>query len=168
GGGGLSVGVISAAVLCGSASLAQPATTAQNAPQTTKKKNACAFVPLSLIEGFVKYKLSLFHDIQEENMSVCEVIATRPKSPDAGMTGQSVSGSSNLDADSVTLVTVKVYWAGGKEVARMNQAEMSMAKQMMNDKDVNIEELTGSGKVRGLADKAFYSDVLPSWFLKGD
>ena len=84
------------------------------------------------------------------------------------MTGQSVSGSSNLDADSVTLVTVKVYWAGGKEVARMNQAEMSMAKQMMNDKDVNIEELTGSGKVRGLADKAFYSDVLPSWFLKGD
>jgi hypothetical protein len=45
---------------------------------------------------------------------------------------------------------------------------LSMAKQMLNDEDVDIEELTGSGKVRGLADKAFYSNLMPSWVLKGD
>jgi hypothetical protein len=33
---------------------------------------------------------------------------------------------------------------------------------------VDIEELTGSAKVRGLADKAYYSDLMPSWVLKGD
>src|SRR4030095_6879844 len=118
----------------------------QNARQP-KKKNACAFVPLSLVEGFAKERLLLFHNIEEQNMTVCEVNSLKTKD---------------------TLVTVKVYWAGGKEVARTNQAAMSMAKQMLNDKDTDLEEVTGSGKVRGLADKAFYSDVLPSWFLKGD
>ena len=43
-----------------------------------------------------------------------------------------------------------------------------MAKQVMNDRTTDIEELTGSEKGRGLADKAFYSDVMASWVLKGD
>jgi len=63
---------------------------------------------------------------------------------------------------------VTVHWTGGNELARVNQASMSLAKQMMNDRDTNIEEVTGSEKVRGLADKAFYSDVMASWVLKGD
>ncbi len=124
-----------------------PAAAPAQAAASRAKRNACAFVPLPLVEEIAKEKLFMFHDIKEEDMTVCEVSSPKTKN---------------------TLVTVTVYWAGGKEVARTNQAAMSMAKQMLNEDDVDIEELTGSGKVRGLADKAFYSDIMPSWFLKGD
>jgi hypothetical protein len=153
---GLSVVAIAAAMLCGSFSgskaeteqaQAQPAKPAQKPPQPRKKNDACAFVPRSLIEGFAKEELFLFHVREEENMTVCEVISPKTKT---------------------TFVTVKVYWAGGKEVAQTNEGAMSMAKPMLNDKDTDIQKRTGSSKVRGLADKAFCSDVMPSWFLKGD
>ena len=151
----LSVVAIVSAVLCACSNgskteaqaQAQPAKPAQSAPEAKKKRNACAFVPRSVVEGIAKEELFLFHEIKEENMTVCEVSYPKTKKP---------------------FVTVNVYWAGGKELARTNQAAMSMAKQMLNDKDTDIEELTGSGKVRGLADKAYYSNVMPSWFLKGD
>lgn len=126
---------------------AQSPAPARATASAAKKRNACAFVPLPLVEQIATEKLLMSHDIKEEDMTVCEVSSTKSKN---------------------TLVTVTVYWVGGKEVARTNQAAMSMAKQMLNEDDVDIEELTGSGKVRGLADKAFYSDVMPSWFLKGD
>ena len=45
---------------------------------------------------------------------------------------------------------------------------MGLAKKLLNTPDVDIAELTGSGSVKGLADQAFYSDVMPSWVLKGD
>jgi hypothetical protein len=45
---------------------------------------------------------------------------------------------------------------------------MGLAKQLLNEDDVDIEELTGSGNVAGLADGAFYSDLMPSWVLKDD
>jgi hypothetical protein len=137
---GLPVVAIVALILCGTFGVSR-------AEAPTKKKNACAFVPRSLVDGIAKEELFLFHVIEEENMSVCEVSSPKTKN---------------------TFVTVKVWWAGGKEVARTNQASMSLAKQMMNDKETDIEELTGSSKVRGLADKAYYSNLMPSWFLKGD
>ncbi len=155
---GLSLAVIAAAAMCAScgggkpeataaAQGAQAAAPAQASASPAKKKNACAFVPLPMIEEIAKEKLFMLHDIQEEDMTVCEVSSPKTKN---------------------TLVSVKVYWAGGKQVARTNQAAMSMARQMLNEDDVDIEELTGSAKVRGLADKAYYSDIMPSWFLKGD
>ena len=98
------------------------ATAPGQATASRPQRKACAFVPLPLIEEIAKDKLFLFHDIQSEDLSVCEVTSSTTKT---------------------TLVTVTVHWAGGKEVARTNQAALSMAKQMLNEDDVDIEALTG-------------------------
>jgi hypothetical protein len=110
------------------------------------KQNACALFDREEIEAIAGQPLTALHNIEDEDESVCEL--------------------SDKDGGLVTSVTV--HWRGGKEMARTQAAAMSMAKQLLNDEDVDIEELTGSGKVRGLADKAFYSDLMPSWVLKGD
>lgn len=110
-------------------------------------KNACALVAREELESIVKEKLDMLHSIEADDETVCELSSA---------------------ATRTLLVAVTVHWKGGKELARVNQAAMSMAKQMLNEDDVDIAELTGSEKVKGLADKAFYSDVMPSWFLKGD
>lgn len=111
------------------------------------RKNACELVPREQIETIAKEKIDMMHVIQSDDHADCELTSK---------------------ASNALLVSVTVYWRGGKEIARTNQAAMSMAKQMMNDDEVDIEELTGSGKVRGLADKAYFSDLMPSWVLKGD
>jgi hypothetical protein len=59
-------------------------------------------------------------------------------------------------------------WTGGKAQAEAEKAGLAMAKSMLNEKDVDIEALTGSGSVAGLADGAYYSNLMPSWVLKGD
>jgi len=116
------------------------------APSATKR-NACELIDRAQIEAIAGRKLDMLHDIQEEDLTVCEL--REPGNPTA-------------------LVTVTVHWTGGKELASANQAAMSMARQVLNDDDVNIEAITGSKKVRGLADKAYYSDLMPSWVLKND
>ena len=126
--------------------------TAQSPPPTRAEsprpaKNACALVALEQLESIAKEKLEMLHSIEADDETVCELSSAAAKT---------------------LLVAVTVHWKGGKELARVNQAATSMAKQMLNEDDVDIEELTGSAKVRGLADKAYYSDVMPSWFLKGD
>jgi len=110
------------------------------------KRNACDLVDSQEIEAIAGTPLTAMHDIQAEDQTACEFY-------DQGRTLQ---------------VIVTVHWKGGKELARAQQAGLSMAKQLLNTDDVDIEELTGSGKVRGLADKAYYSDIMPSWVLKGD
>lgn len=110
-------------------------------------RNACALVPREQVEAIAKEKLDMLHNIEEEDKTICELTSA---------------------ATNTMLVSVTVYWRGGKELARVNRAATSMAKQMMNDDEVDIEELTGSEKVRGLADKAYYSDLMPSWVLKDD
>lgn len=117
------------------------------APARSTAKNACRLVDLAQIEAVAKQKLGMMHVIEGDDHTVCEL--------------------SELKTNQ-TLVSVTVYWTGGKEMARVNQAAMSMARQMLNDDDTDIEEITGSAKVRGLADKAYYSDLMPSWMLKGD
>jgi len=120
---------------------------AQTAPAKGQaRQNACALIDREDIEAIAEQPLTMLHDIQEEDLSACEL----------------------SDKDGNVLVTITVHWKGGQELARIQQAAMSMAKQALNDEDVDIEELTGSGKVRGLADKAYYSDIMPSWVLKGD
>jgi hypothetical protein len=111
------------------------------------KRNACAFVDRAAIEEMAGTSLTMLHDIQDEDRTVCELADPKSK---------------------IVVFSVTVHWKGGKELARVEQAGMSMAKQMLNDPDTDIMELTGSEKVRGLADKAFYSNIMPSWFLKGD
>lgn len=122
---------------------ASPAGPAQRA----RKQNACDLIVREEIERIAGTKVTMLHEIEDTDQSTCEV-------QDA--------------ASDQVFVYVKVLWKGGKEQARANQAGMSMAAQKLDTADVDIAELTGSGKVRGLADKAFFSDILPSWFLKGD
>jgi hypothetical protein len=116
-------------------------------PSPGARKNACALFDRADIEAIAGQKLEMLHDIQAENKTVCEL---------------------RVPGNLTVQVSVTVHWAGGKELARINQAAMSMAKQVLNDRNTDIEELTGTDKVRGLADKAFYSDVMPSWVLKYD
>ena len=118
-----------------------------SAASPAKKQNACALFDSAEIEAIAGQKFMVLHNIESDDQSTCELSSLK---------------------DHMTLVSVTVHWKGGKEIARTNQAAMSMAKQMLNDDDVDIEEVTGSAKVRGLADKAYYSDVMPSWILKGD
>jgi hypothetical protein len=152
----LGIGVISGTVLIGCGKSAPspsgsekiaPEASAQGIPAKEQtKRNACALIDLADIEAIAGQPLTMLHDIQEEDRSVCEL----------------------SDKDGNLLVSVTAHWKGGREMARTQQAAMSMAKQLLNDEEVDIEELTGSGKVRGLADKAYYSDLMPSWVLKGD
>jgi hypothetical protein len=127
---------------------AKPGAAAEPAarPQA-RAQNACALVNLEDIARIAGTKLSMLHDIEDTDQTTCEI---------------------RDDATTEVVVYVKVLWKGGKEQARAEQAGLSMAKQQMNTGDVDIAELTGSEKVRGLADKAFFSDVMPSWMLKGD
>jgi hypothetical protein len=131
----------------GAAATASSEQARASAPAQPGKKNACALVDRAQLEGIAGVKLTLLHDIEEEDKTTCEL--------------RDASGEP-------VLVYVTVQWKGGKDQARAEQAALSMAKQALNTGDVDIAELTGSGKVRGLADKAFYSDIMPSWFLKGD
>jgi hypothetical protein len=125
--------------------VADEAMTPASAGQT-KRPNACSLFDRAEIEAIAGQPLTMLHDIQAEDQTACEL----------------------SDKDGNVLVMVTVHWKGGKELARTQAAALSMAKQMLNDDEVDIEELTGSGKVRGLADKAYYSNVMPSWILKGD
>ena len=126
----------------------KPGAAAQPAgPQQAREQNACALVNLEEIAQIAGTKLSMLHNIEDTSESTCEI---------------------RDDASKQVVVYVKVLWKGGKEQARAEQAGLSMAKQQLNTADVDIAELTGSEKVRGLADKAFFSDVMPSWVLKGD
>ena len=111
-------------------------------------RNACEFVDRAAIETMAGKKLDMLHNIEAEDQTACEL--TDPE-------------------NHIMVFQVTVHWKGGKDMARVEQSAMSMAKQLMNDDgDTDILELTGSEKVRGLADKAFYSDIMPSWVLKGD
>ena len=138
----------------GCGEVAPPAPQAAATPQSTSgagaqapRKNACALFDRAVIEAISGGPLEALHDIEEENKTTCEL---------------------RQPGKSEVIVYVTVHWSGGKELARINQAAMSMAKQKLNDEDVDIEAITGSEKVRGLADKAYYSDVMPSWLLKND
>jgi hypothetical protein len=126
-----------------------PAAAAAKASEArqAQKQNACALVNREEIERIAGKKILMLHNIEDTDQTTCELYD---------------------DATKQALVYVKVYWKGGKEMVRAEQAAMSMAKQMLNSPDTDIAELTGSGTVKGLADEAFYSDVMPSWVLKGD
>ncbi len=131
-----------------SAKTSGAAAPAAAAASSRPARNACALVAQEQLEAIAKEKLEMLHNIEEEDKTVCEV---------------------KLASSKMTVIYVTVHWRGGKEMARFNQAATSMAKQMMkNEENADIEELTGSGKMRGLADKAYYSDLMPSWFVKGD
>lgn len=147
--------VVVAAALAGACSRS-PATgstetkqaAAPAAASSRPAQNACALVAREELEVIAKEKLEMLHNVEQEGKTVCELKSAASK---------------------ITQIYVTVYWRQGKELARVNQTAMGMAKQTFkNTENADIEALTGSGKMRGLADKAHYSDLMPSWFLKGD
>ena len=72
----------------------EPAATGRSAPAA--KKNACDLVDRAAIEAIAGKKLDMLHDIQEEDKTVCELHEPGQTEP---------------------LVSVTVYWKGGKERA---------------------------------------------------
>jgi hypothetical protein len=112
------------------------------------RKNACDFVDRGQMEAILGTPVTLLHDIQADDETACEV--------------------NDAKDSKVPLVTVTVLWKGGKDQADAEKAGLALAKSLMNEKDADIEALTGSGGVAGIADAAYYSDVMPSWLLKGD
>ncbi|MCC7010005.1 MAG: hypothetical protein IT184_14455 [Acidobacteria bacterium] len=100
------------------------------------------------VEAIIGKAVTLLHDIQSDTETACEL--------------------SDAANSKVTLVVVTVVWTGGKAEADAEKAAVAMGRSLMNEKDVDIEALTGSGAAAGLADAAYYSDVMPSWLLKGD
>jgi hypothetical protein len=115
---------------------------------SAKRMNACALFDREDIERITGTSLVALHDITDTYESTCEV---------------SVSGQPEP-----VMAALTVYWKGGREKAEAERAGLRLAKKALNDGDVDIEELTGSGSVKGLADQAYFSNVLPSWVLKDD
>jgi len=127
-------------------SQASPAATAP-AASSGAPRNACTLVDRAELEAIAVQQLDMLNNIESDDETVCEL---------------------SNPSDHTVLVYVTVHWRGGKELARVNSAATGIARQMLNENDVDIEKLTGSGDVPGLADKAYYSNVMPSWVLKGD
>jgi len=124
-----------------------PASAAAPAASSAVSHNACALVDREALEAIAGQKLDMLNNVEDDEQTVCELSAA---------------------SDGTTLIYVTVHWSGGKEAARINSAAMGMARQLLNEPDVDIDKLTGSADVPGLADQAFYSNVMPSWVLKDD
>jgi hypothetical protein len=113
-----------------------------------QSRNACGLVDRAELEAIAGRPVTVLHDVEADDQTTCEI-------RDAAET-------------ETVLVYVTVQWTGGKELAEAEQAAMGLAKSLLNEPDVDIEALTGSGDVPGLADQAYYSDVMPSWVLEDD
>ena len=110
--------------------------------------NACALFDRQDLEQITGTPLDALHDIVETYESTCELsVKGKPKPLVAVLT---------------------VYWKGGRQKAEAEQAGLGLARKALNDAEVDIEELTGSGSLKGLADEAYFSNVLPAWILKDD
>jgi hypothetical protein len=147
--GGLLAGAIALSGACGErATGGGDAGEPASAPASAAARNTCGLVNLEEIAAIAGTTLTALHDVQSDTETACEL---------RGETGTDVP-----------LVTVSVLWAGGKAQAEAERAGMAMAKGLLNEPGVDIEELTGSGTEPGLADAAYYSNLMPSWVLKGD
>jgi hypothetical protein len=60
-----------------------------------------------------------------------------------------------------------VTWNGGAELVRTEGTARGVAAGLLGG-GVNLEPLIGATGGAKAADKAYYSDVTPSWVLKGD
>jgi hypothetical protein len=112
-----------------------------------RQRDACALIDVAEIGVIAGATLTAEHTVDSPTQSSCEL-------RDA--------------ASSNAMVSVTVLWEGGKAAADAERAGMAIARQLLNEPGVDIEELTGSGTEPGLADDAYYSNLLPSWALKGD
>lgn len=74
----------------------QAAAAGRSAPSKAARKNACDLVDRAAVEAIAGKKLDMLHDIQEEDKTVCEM---------------------HEPGNTEALVSVTVYWKGGKQRA---------------------------------------------------
>jgi len=150
---GLLVSAIVAALGCGGAPADDGDTSAADTPAATDAstpatpREACRLVDVSELAAIAGQPLTAVDVVRSSNETACEL---------RGGTGTE------------PLIDVAVQWTGGRDQARAMGGGMAMATDLLNEPGIDIEELTGSGSEPGLADDAFYSNLMPSWVLKGD
>lgn len=133
---------------CGGA----PDETPSDSPDTAASadataRDACALIEVAEIEAISGKRIATRSETEADGATSCEL----------------------RDAETETdLVYVTVYWTGGRQMAQVERDAMGMASQLLDEPGLDMEELTGSGDEPGLADEAYYSDIMPSWVLEGD
>ncbi len=120
------------------------ASVAKQAPAA--RRNACALVDRDEVARLVGQPVAMLHDVEDESQTTCEI---------------------SYASGPVVVIYVEVHWAGGRDLARAEKAGYQLAvKAMRSAGGADIARLTGAEGVK--AEDAFYSDVMPSWVLKGD
>jgi hypothetical protein len=121
--------------------------TGSAASPSAGRGNACKLLDKEDMERLHGASVGMLHNIETDNQTTCEV--------------------SDLATNQVFFY-LEVFWNGGRDVAQAGGAASGIAAGVLGDRSVNLEPLTGTAAGAKAADKAYYSDVTPSWVLKGD
>ena len=135
--------VFAAAAACGK----QAGVPAGSATSSGGRGNACQLLDKQDMERLHGAGVAMLHNIEAEDRTTCEVY-------DA--------------ATNQAFFYLEVVWRGGRDTAQAGGAATGIAAGVLGDRSVNLEPLTGASAGAKAADKAYYSDVAPSWVLKGD
>jgi hypothetical protein len=133
-----------AAAACGKA----PADSSSGASSSAGGRgNACQLLDKDDMERLHGAAVTTLHNIEAEDRTTCEVY-------DA--------------ATNQAFFYLEVMWKGGGEIAKTQGTARGIAAGVLGDSSVSLEPLTGASAGAKAADSAYYSDVAPSWVLKGD
>lgn len=110
------------------------------------RRNACQLVDAADMERLRGAKVTMLHNIEADDRTVCEAY-------DA--------------ANNQAFFYLDVTWKGGAELVRTEGTARGVAAGLLGG-GVNLDQLIGEPAGDKAADKAYYSDVAPSWVLKGD
>jgi hypothetical protein len=139
------IGLITLAAAVAAACSKAPADGA-SAAQSSGRGNACKLIDAADFEQLHGAKVALLHNIEADDRTVCEIY-------DA--------------ANNQAFFYLDVTWKGGAELVRTEGTARGVAAGLLGG-GVNLEPLIGASGAAKAADKAYYSDVAPSWVLKGD
>jgi hypothetical protein len=132
------------ALLAGSCSKA-PANSAASEPGG--RGDACQLLDRSDMERLHGAPVTTLHNIESEDRTTCEVY-------DA--------------ATNQAFFYLDVSWKDGRQLATSEGTATGIAANVLGDRGVNLEPLTGASAGAKAADRAYYSDVATPWVLKGD
>jgi hypothetical protein len=140
---GLLIGLGAMVAACSHA----PADSPSTAASAGGRGNACQLLDKEDMERLHGAPVTMLHNIEADDRTTCEVY-------DA--------------ASNQAFFYLEVLWRGGSETAKAEGTARGIAAGMLGDRNVNLEPLTGASAGAKAADSAYYSDVAPSWVLKGD
>ena len=124
-----------------------PADSSAAASSAGGRGNACQLLDKDDMERLHGAPVTMLHNIEAEDRTTCEVY-------DA--------------ANNQAFLYLEVMWKGGAELAKTEGTARGIAAGVLSDRSVNLEPLTGATAGAKAADSAYYSEVAPSWVLKGD